>query len=114
MTDTKALKARVSILDVLLQVGGRIQTKAFNFDDEVPVWCPFCSDHDSRKPAGRANDVKGVYHCFACGFGGDVIDIARRYLGEDDEAWGAYPASFETAIEWLEKTFPDQDDPWTS
>jgi len=69
------------------------------------------SDGTSRKPAGRANPLKGLYHCWSCGFGGDIFDVVRRYLWEDD---GSY-TPFEDSVMWLEEAFPAEggdDNPW--
>lgn len=88
-------KARVDILEVLVKVGARVHSSRKHgwWDDEVAVFCPFCEDASSRKPAGRANTTKQVYHCWACGFGGDAVSIARKYLDDCD---------FATAVKWLE------------
>ena len=36
--------------------------------------CPF---HSDTNPSMNLNDDKGLYHCFACGAGGDVIEFVR-------------------------------------
>jgi len=79
------IKDQVDILDVLTKVGARIRNTRQGgwWDDEVAYFCPFCSDISSRKPAGRANTNKQVCHCWSCGFGGDVINVAVRYLKVD-------------------------------
>jgi len=94
-------KNSVDILDVLVKIGGRVGYARGHgwWDDEVPVWCPFCEDQSSRKPAGRANTTKQVYHCWACGFGGDVITIAKKHLGFAGPGSHAYSA----AVKWLEE-----------
>lgn len=93
-------KSSVDIIDVLVKVGGRMSSRVKGgwWDDEVAVFCPFCSDATSRKPAGRANATKQVYHCWACGFGGDAISIARKYLETPD----GVEATYEMAVRWLE------------
>ncbi len=53
--------------------------------------CPFCNitSRESVKFYGSG------YHCFTCTAGGDVIDLAQRFLGVD--AWGA--------VRWLNEEF---------
>ena len=110
-TDTKAMKARIDIVDLLVKIGARVEGTSAFFNEEVSVYCPFCSDGTSRKLAGRANPLKGLYHCWSCGFGGDIFDVVRRYLWEDD---GSY-TPFEDSVMWLEEAFPAEggdDNPW--
>ncbi|EQB33533.1 hypothetical protein M529_03760 [Sphingobium ummariense RL-3] len=40
--------------------------------------CPF---HDENTPSFRVNDAKGLFHCFGCGAGGDVIDFLTHVEG---------------------------------
>lgn len=92
-----------------------------HWSDEVKVWCPFCSDAASRKPAASANIMKGLYHCYACGFGGSVIDVAMKHLEEnvprDDDIFATNARGIGAAIAWLEERWPDQeareDDEWS-
>jgi DNA primase len=117
--NTIELKARIDIIEVLLKAGARVPSTDDWGDMEVKVFCPFCEDLNSHKPAGRANPVKGLYHCFNCHFGGDIIDIAKRVIDEDDggeydEVFGTYSATYDQAVDWLVENFPDEDDPWTS
>ena len=39
------------------------------------------SDCDSDNDAFRFNSTEGTFHCRRCGFGGDIIDLAREVLG---------------------------------
>lgn len=113
------LTQRINILDVLERAGARTRM-ADSWDDEVQVWCPFCDDIHSRKPAGRANVMTGVYFCYSCGFGAGVIGVAHRYLKDNetpDPFWGSY-VGFDTAIDWLQENWPAdateaEEDPWT-
>ena len=54
--------------------------------------CPF---HEERTPSFSVNPVKGLYYCFGCGEGGDVITFVRETQGLD----------FAGAIEWLADRF---------
>ncbi|HEX9830451.1 MAG TPA: DNA primase [Thermodesulfobacteriota bacterium] len=38
--------------------------------------CPF---HDDKNPSLHVNEEKGVFHCFACGAGGDIFGFTMRY-----------------------------------
>lgn len=42
--------------------------------------CPF---HDERTPSFSVNNAKGLYHCFGCGVGGNVIGFVREKQGLD-------------------------------
>ena len=86
------LKERVSIEEVLIECGARVQTQAWGSD--LPVWCPFHLNQDT--PAGSVNLTKGLYHCFGCGAGGSVIDLALLHLST---------TSIKEACDWLEETF---------
>ncbi len=38
--------------------------------------CPF---HSEKSPSFVVSDVKGMYKCFGCGKGGDVISFIKEY-----------------------------------
>lgn len=38
--------------------------------------CPF---HDDKNPSFYVNESKGLFHCFSCGAGGDVLGFYMRY-----------------------------------
>ncbi|HSG30929.1 MAG TPA: DNA primase, partial [Thermodesulfobacteriota bacterium] len=42
--------------------------------------CPF---HDDHKPSMRVSDDKGLFHCFACGTGGDIIGFHMKFNNLD-------------------------------
>jgi hypothetical protein len=58
------------ILEVLEFFGATFPEGVFVIGEEVEYYCPFCADATSHRPAGRANVLKNVCHCFACGVGG--------------------------------------------
>lgn len=38
--------------------------------------CPF---HDDRNPSMHVDEEKGLFHCFSCGAGGDILGFYMRY-----------------------------------
>ncbi len=52
--------------------------------------CPF---HDDKNPSLHVNEDKGLYHCFACGAGGDIVGFLMRYKN----------VSFQDALQELAK-----------
>ena len=119
----RALKERVDITEVLRKIGARLQDTE-RWDDEVKVWCPFCDDAVSHKPAASANVMEGLYYCYKCAFGGSVIDVVIKHLEQsapttaaEGGIWGKYTPSVADAVAWLEERWPDpkaEDDPWSS
>lgn len=101
--DVAKLKARVSVEDVLVELGAVVPATGF-LAQEVPFYCPFCDDIGSTKPAGRLNDLEGLWHCWACNRGGDVISAVREAKG----------LGFNEALEWLAERYPEEVDvdPW--
>lgn len=106
MTELDRLKQRVDVLEVLERIGVEFEDNFWHaMDDEFPFFCPFCDDAGSRKPAGRANTLKNLWHCWSCGRGGTVIDAVMY----------AFDLKAAQAVEWLLHKFPDEEvlsDPW--
>jgi len=50
---------------------------------EFVALCPF---HTEKTPSFSVNEDKGVYHCFGCGEGGDVISFIEKIEGVDFKA----------------------------
>ena len=104
--DIDEIKARADIFKLLEDMGGRLATYSGSaWDEETPVFCPFCDDKNSKKPAGHANQIKGLFFCFNCGTGGDVIKLVQIWQSCD----------FDEALGYLDKKFPkagERDNPW--
>lgn len=92
------LKSDISIEDVLVEVGGRIQLQAWGQD--LPFYCPF-HVHNDDTPSGSVNVMKGLFKCFACDVGGSVIDLALLHL----ESERGHQTTISEAMNWLEETF---------
>ena len=41
-------------------------------------WTGLCPFHADKNPSLSVNDERGLFHCFACGVGGDVIEFVKR------------------------------------
>jgi hypothetical protein len=44
-------------------------------------WKGLCPFHEDKTPSFSVNDEKGLFHCFACGVAGDVIDFLMKLDG---------------------------------
>lgn len=81
--DVARLKTDVSIVEVANMV-----TKLRRSGGELKGLCPL---HDERTPSFQVNERRGLFHCFACRRGGDVIALVQQVSGR----------SFIEACEWL-------------
>ena len=70
----KEIKERINIADV---VAGYVTLKKSG--DNFVGLCPF---HNEKTPSFTVNEKKGVFHCFGCGAGGDVISFLTRIRNE--------------------------------
>ena len=68
--DVERLKAEVSITAVAAET-----TDLKKAGGELRGLCPL---HDENTPSFHVNEGKGVYNCFGCGAGGDVVDLFSR------------------------------------
>jgi DNA primase len=67
----QTLKQRIDILDV---VGHYLELKKSG--SAYKCLCPF---HDDSSPSLHVSPSKQIYHCFACGAGGDAIKFVMEY-----------------------------------
>lgn len=69
-------KSRFALSEIVSKRGGVKLRRAGN---EMVGLCPF---HDENTPSFRVNDDKGLFNCFGCGAGGDVIQFLERLEGK--------------------------------
>ena len=52
-----------------------LQLEGVERGDEYAMACPH-PDHDDSSPSASVNLVSGLWHCFSCGRGGDLVGLA--------------------------------------
>jgi DNA primase catalytic core len=73
-------------------------------------WKGLCPFHNERTPSFTVDRDKGLYHCFGCGAGGDVIHFVREIDRLDfPEAVEALAGRFGIAIPRRERRGPRED-----
>ncbi len=73
-------------------------------------WKGLCPFHNERTPSFTVDRDKGLYHCFGCGAGGDVIHFVRQMDRlEFPEAVEALASRFGVVIPRRERRGPRQD-----
>ena len=82
-SSVEAVKQRADLADVV-----SLRTSLRKQGARLTGRCPF---HEERTPSFSVNPAKGVYYCFGCGAGGDVV----RFVQETENV------DFVGAIEWL-------------
>jgi DNA primase len=69
----REVRDRAAILDIVSDYVG-LKKSGVNYLG----LCPF---HSEKTPSFNVNPVKGIYHCFGCGVGGDVVSFVMRMEG---------------------------------
>lgn len=82
-----ALKARVNLVDL---VGKQVALRRSG--REYKGLCPF---HQEQTPSFSVDAERGLYHCFGCGAGGDLLTWV--------EAMETPNGDFAEAVRWLER-----------
>lgn len=97
----RAVKEGVSLLTVAQDLEPSLKKKGQRWRGK----CPLC-ENGEHSDAFSVDADKGLFYCFACGVGGDVITLVQ--------AWG--PFDFAEAIAWIGHTYnldlPDRPDQW--
>jgi DNA primase len=86
-TSVDAVKLAADMVEV---VGARTQLRRSG-----ARWSGRCPFHDERTASFSVSPEKGLYHCFGCGAGGDLIKFVQETEGVD----------FAGAVEWLADRF---------
>jgi DNA primase len=71
--DAKTIKSRIDLVDYCISQG--VMLKPLGISGEYLGNCPF---HEDVKPSFQVNRKKGLWHCFGCGAGGDVISFVMK------------------------------------
>jgi len=95
------IKERIDLVDYI----GRF----VDLERQGAEWKGKCPFHDDATPSLSVNPEKGLWHCFGCEAGGDVIEFCKQYHGDTleravDRLREEY--STETAKKVLEKPSP--------
>lgn len=69
----KEIKRRLSILNLI-----EGYTSIKKTGKGYVALCPF---HDDHNPSMHVDEEKGLFHCFSCGAGGDILGFYMRYNG---------------------------------
>lgn len=78
--DFEALKARVSIADLLESIGWEpAQTRRAG--EELRGPCPIHKSSSATSPIFSVTPSRGIFHCFKCDAGGDAIALAAYLFG---------------------------------
>jgi len=100
--DFREARARLSLSEVLALLGFEPRCR---YRDEVRGPCPVHRSRTFRSRSFAANLKKGVWHCFRCGAGGNVLDL---WLAVTRQA--LYPGVIDLyqrlgrAVPWLQRT----------
>lgn len=72
--DTDQIKRQQPITEVVTRYGVRLQRRGRN----LMGLCPF---HEEGTPSLSVDSERGLWYCFGCGLGGDVISFVERIEG---------------------------------
>jgi len=72
--DAQEIKQRIDLVEYIRSLG--IELKPVGAGEEYRGLCPF---HEEGEPSFHVNRKKGLWHCFGCGAGGDVISFVMKW-----------------------------------
>jgi DNA primase len=67
----------IEATDIILVIGSRV--KLASSGKERLGKCPFHKEGQEKHPSFSVNQEKGLYYCFTCKAGGNVIDFLKEY-----------------------------------
>ena len=73
--DIDRVREATDLVELISQV-----TKVKKSGRSVMAVCPF---HEEKTPSMSVDRVRGLYHCFGCGEGGDVFSFVEKTQGVD-------------------------------
>jgi DNA primase len=98
----KSLRAELSFIDILHHYGVELKERG----EQWQGFCPLPPHEGQRKsPSFSANVGRGIWQCFGCGAGGNLIEFAARMEGLNPDD----PGDFRKAALFLQKTFVGKD-----
>ncbi len=74
--DAQEIKKRIDLVEYICSLG--IDLKPVGAGEEYRGFCPF---HEEAEPSFHVNRKKGLWHCFGCDVGGDVISFVMKWSG---------------------------------
>ena len=74
MIEQKSIEHLRNSIDIADVVGAYVSLKRSG--SSLVGLCPF---HDDKSPSMHVSTSRGLYHCFACGAGGDAIKFVMEY-----------------------------------
>jgi len=73
------LKENISISEVIIHDLDLTEASMDRQGSNITILCPF---HEENNPSFKINDNLGLFKCFGCGVGGDIIKWRTLYYGE--------------------------------
>ena len=77
-------RKRISVEELLIQFNNRSKlseliSKYVTLTQRGNSFVGKCPFHDEKTPSFNVNDSKGLYHCFGCKAGGNVITFIQQF-----------------------------------
>ena len=91
MIEQKSIEHLRNSIDIADVVGAYVSLKRSG--SSLVGLCPF---HDDKSPSMHVSTSRGLYHCFACGAGGDAIKFVMEYEKL------SYPQAIEKLVDGFE------------